>query len=58
MAPRVSRQSEYYPTTSSLAHQQKSEFRQRHVHFAAQKNRTPSHLVNGPGIGRLGTDPR
>lgn len=58
MAPRVSRQSEHYPTEASRNYSEKVESHKRHVHFAAKKNRVPNHLVNGPGIGRLGTDPR
>lgn len=55
---KISRQSEYYPTEASRQHQEKVESHQRNVNLAARRNNLPSHLVNGPGIGRLGVDPR
>lgn len=58
MTLRISRQSDYYPTNDTVARADKTEATRKRARLSAREHRTPSHLVNGSGIGRLGTDPR
>ena len=58
MTMRISRQSEYYPTEASRKQYEKGTAHRRQSHMASRHHTTPAHLVNGAGIGRLGTDPR
>lgn len=55
MPLRISRQSEHYGTEAAREHLDQTQGHSKHVHSAMPS--VPSHLVGGPGIGRLGVDP-
>ena len=57
MAPRVSRQSEYYGSEESNKQTARTEVQLSHADRAARKGGVPAHLLDGPGIGRQGSDP-